>query len=671
MRRKLFLILLVTLALIVAACGGAQPAAQQEAAPAPQQEAAAPAAQEEAAAPAEQAAPAEVAAPSQYQEAPELAAKVAAGELPPIDERLPSEPFVVGPGVLLTTEDLPDWEPGQYGGTLRTAHFRPDWNPDVFVMMNEPLLSAPGIGVQGIRGNVLKDFDVNDDNTEFTFYMREGLKWSDGVPVTTEDVRFVYEDIYLNEQLTPTFPRRFRTGYAPDGDPMTLEVLDDYTFKVKFSEPYGGFLRAITIEGWNGYTELLRPSHYLKQFHIKYTTLDALKPYLEEQNLTDEWWQVFTAKDCLNWHVNQPKCIGFPQLNPWLRVESSEPGLLTFERNPYYFKVDTEGKQLPYIDKLLSVLVEDVEMVNLKILTGDVDFMRESTGLVKIPLYKENEEKGGFRTVILDMHVDSSSLWINQTFDDPVWQQISQDVRFRQAVSLAIDRQEIIDSLYFGFAGLPLKTVGEDLAVRDVDRANALLDEMGLDQRDSDGFRLRPDGQRLTLLLEHGAHAPDLGPAAELVGEHLRDVGIDVQVKQIDPQLWGQRRDANELQASVFWAHDQGWDNNYTSDTIQRAGESWWRYMTTDGEEGVEPPDWVKQAFELDKKRWSVISGSDEYNKLKEEGFAWHRANLPEITLVENVKYPMIVSARMGNVASHGYAIAQNFAGEQLFYREP
>ena len=415
MRRRSILALFLILSLILAACGGGGDAAPaEEAAPAAEEssEEAAPAAEESS----DDDAGSEEMAMDGALEAPVLAEMVAAGELPPLEERLPVEPFVVGPGVLMSEENLPDWEPGQYGGTLRSAHFRPDWNPDIFVMINEPLLSAPDLGVDNIRGNVLRDFEVSDDNTEFTFYMREGMKWSDGHPLTTEDVRFVYEDIYLNENLTPSFPRRFRTGYSASGEPMTLEIIDDYTFKITYPEPYGGFLRNLVIEGWNGYTELIRPSHYLQQFHADYTDIADLQPLLEEMNLTDEWWQLFISKDCLSWDVNEPMCLNTPRLGPWLLVESDEPGLLQFERNPYYHKVDTEGKQLPYIDRLVSVLTEDIEMLNVNIFAGDVDFMRESTGLVKVPLYKENEAAGGFTTVLLDMHVDSSNLFINQTF---------------------------------------------------------------------------------------------------------------------------------------------------------------------------------------------------------------------------------------------------------------
>ena len=517
-----FASLLVILVLLLAACGGA-PAAEAPAAQPPAAEA-----------PAAAAPSGEVA-----KEAPSLAAAVAAGTLPPLEERLPKVPFVVGPGVLLSEENVPDWAPGQYGGTLNTAHSVADWAPDVFVMLNEPLLSAPDLSVQGIRGNVLESFEVSDDNTVFTFKMREGLKWSDGTPVTTEDVRFTWENIYGNDKLFPGgVPARFRTGYDPGGDPMTLEILDDYTFKLTATKPYGGFLRNITIEGWNGYTVLVNPSHVLKKWHPDFTPIEEMAEELAKNNLTDEWWTLFTSqKRCENWHVTADRCIGFPTLNPWISVPSETTGVKVFDRNPYYWKVDTEGKQLPYIDRIVSVQVEDVEMVNQRVLAGDVDFLRESTALVKVPLYKENEERGGFRTVLTDMHVDSSILYLNQTFPDETWRKLAQDIRFRQALSLAIDRDEIIESVYYGFASKPLVSVGEEFSQYDVARANALLDEMGLTERGANGMRM-VDGQPFSILLEHGAHAPDLAPVAELVSEHLKDIGIDVQVKQIDPTLW-------------------------------------------------------------------------------------------------------------------------------------
>jgi peptide/nickel transport system substrate-binding protein len=659
--------------LILSACGQA---AAPTAAPAPAEPTPVPeATAEPTAAPVEEAtaapeAPAaEPAAAGKYTEAPVLAEQVKAGTIPPLEERMPEDPFVVGPGVLLPETDV-DWKPGIYGGILHSAHAVANWSPDIFVMMNEPLLSAPGLGVQNIRGNILKDFKVENDNKEFTFYLRKGLKWSDGQPVTSEDVRFVWEDIYGDEKLYPNgVPARFRTGFAPDGEPGKLEIIDDFTFKVTFAAPYGGFLRAITIEGWNGYTELLRPSHYLKQFHIKYKTLEELKPLLEENKLTDEWWNLFTLKNCNNWDMTNPKCIDYPGLYPWIQKEAGQ-GVMKFVRNPYYYKVDVEGKQLPYIDELVSTQMENVEMVNMKVATGDVDFLRESTALVKVPMYKEAEEKANIEVKMTDMHVDSSGLRLNQTFSDTVWREIAQNVKFRQAVSHAINRQELIDTLYYGFASMPEVTVGPENMAYDVDLANKLLDEIGLDKKDADGFRLRSDGKPLEILIEHAAWAPDIGPAAELAAQYLNAVGIKTSVKQLENNAYNQKQTNNEIQANTQWSHDQGWDSDWTQGDAGRAGQMWEQWRASNGTTGEEPPAWIKKAYELDKARWSSVSGSDEYNALKEEGYAWERENLPYINFVEQVKYPMIAKKNLGNVATAGFAIASNFAGEQLYWTD-
>ena len=150
-------------------------------------------------------------AQKKYNEAPMLAELVRAGKIPPVEERLPKKPFVVGPGVLLPKGDL-DFEIGRYGGTMRLIHHMPDLELSFFIMNNEPLVSCPGITGTNIQGNIVESYKVSPDWKTFTFKLREGLKWSDGVPVTTEDVQFTYEDFLLNEQLTPFFPTYLRSG---------------------------------------------------------------------------------------------------------------------------------------------------------------------------------------------------------------------------------------------------------------------------------------------------------------------------------------------------------------------------------------------------------------------------------------------------------------------------
>ncbi|OQA44001.1 MAG: putative ABC transporter-binding protein precursor [Chloroflexi bacterium ADurb.Bin325] len=548
-----------------------------------------------------------------------------------------------------------------------------NWSPDIFVMLDEPMVQAPKIGDQGIVGSVVKEFKVENDNKDFTFVLRKGLKWSDGEPVTTEDVRFTYENILLNEKISPIFPAKFRNGFKADEEPMTLEIVDDYTFKVHFTKPYGGFLRALAIEGWVGYTDLINPAHYLKQWHPDTNpdllTSDAYKAEAEKISVTDEWWQVFAQKRCQNWDMTNPRCVNYPAMNAFIGVPSGNPSLLAFERNPYYFKVDTEGQQLPYLDRIVSQQVENVEMVNMKVLAGEVDFLRESTALVKIPLYKENEAKAGFQVVLLDMHVDSSGLRLNQTFDDPDWQAAVRDIRFRQAVSLAINRQELIDSVYYGYASFPLQTIGEEFSQYDVAKANQLLDDMGLTEKDADGFRKYPSGKIVEILIENGQQAPDLIPVADLTSQYLRAIGLKVTVKTVDSTLWGERWAANEIQAAPMWSHDVGWAGDITLGNLERAGRLWIVWYNTNGAEGEEPPDWAKEAIQIDTDRWSAVPGTDEYNALVEAGLKWTRDNLPYINFVEGVKYPMIANVKMGNVPQSGYAIGYNFTGPQMFFK--
>ena len=672
MSRKLVFSLIALLAIVLSSCAPAatpaptavpeMPAAEATKAPAAEEPTKAPAAEEPTMAPE---APA-----SQYSEAPMLAELVKAGSLPALDQRLPADVFTVGPGVYLTEEQLPDWQPGVYGGTLRAAHGVANWAPDIFVAMNEPLLMAPKIGVQGIVGNVVKEFKVENNNQDFTFIMRKGLKWSDGQPVTSADVAFTWDDILSNEKINPIFPAWARVGFAADGDPGKMTIIDDYTFKISFSAPYGGFLRQLVIEGWKGYTLLVNPSHYLKAYHINYTAIDKMADDLKRLNLKDEWWQVFTNKWCQNWDMTNPRCVDYPGLYPWVGKASSSPSVLTWERNPYYFKVDTKGQQLPYIDKIVSTQQDNVEMVNMKVMTGEVDFLRESTALVKMPLYKQNEEKAGFKIALMEMHVDSSNIMINQTFNDPNWRKVSQDLRFRQALSLAMNRQEMIDNVYFGYASVSSETVDPAFAAQDLDKANQLLDDMGLTAKDADGFRLYPDGSKMDILLENGQEAPDLALIADLVSANAKKVGIRITIKPIDSTLKGQKSAANEIQMSVMWSHDIGWDNDITSEG--RAGQLYADWIASLGAKGEEPPDWVKKATDINTRRWIAVSGSDEYNKVVAEGFQWVRDNLPYINLVEHVKYPMVVNAKLGNVPPSGapaYAIGANFSIVQMYFK--
>jgi len=605
---------------------------------------------------------------SSARQSPVLQEMVKNGTLPPLEERLPIESQVITQEWNEMPSDEIDLEVGQYGGTLRTVHPSPGWDPDAFIMNNEPLLRSPWLGVDDIRGNILFDYKVSPDKRVFTFYMRKGLKWNDGEPVTTDDVRFAYEDVILDEKLTPRYHQWLKTGSAARGTPMDLEIIDEYTFRISFDDAYGRFDVQVALTSWRGYTDLLKPKHYLRQFHADYTELADLEPMIQEAGLSKgEWWTFFHQKDITNWELTRQNAIDFPALYPWKMVESTEVAT-TLERNPYYFKVDIEGQQLPYIDTYWMQLVADVEMSTMKILAGEVDFLREDTALNKLPLYKENEDKAGIRVVLLKQHVDPTCIYLNHNYDDPNWQLLVGDARFRRALAMSINYEEIIDAVYSGFGEPPFMTPG----TYDPEGAAKILDELGMTQRDADGYRLAPDGSPFVINFEVAMHAPDIVPVTEMVVEYFSDVGIKTTMKVIEGGLLGQRQAANQLHAMVIWDVEPMWRTGGWTD--YKPGNGWcplWaQWYNTEGQEGEEPPDWVKRIIEISEEMMKVSPATPEDIALFDELYQIIWDQVPWIPITQRSLYPVVVSKKIGNMPHSGFGIAANLAGEQFFFRE-
>ncbi len=602
-----------------------------------------------------------------YNEAPSLAELVKQNKLPSVEQRLPKEPFVVGSGVLIDKQDLLNWEIGRYGGELRMFFMGTSGGGDFFILLNEPLISAPGISTKDIRGNIVKDVKISNNARVFTFRMREGLKWSDGHPVTSEDVRFAYEDVLLNEKLTPIFPTKYKSQGNPQGEPMKLEILDEYTFRISFRDRYGGFLTQLAIEGWSTYSDLLRPAHYLKQFHIKYTSLEKLEPLIKKEGFgAGEWWNLFNKKDCSVGEQEGLNAIGFPTLTPWIISPSSTSDVLIFERNPYYFKVDTAGNQLPYIDRIVGYRVQDLQVGLLKIMAGEIDFSHHPLALRDLPLLKQHEGSGGYKVYLYDYHNGPSTPYLTFTYKDPVWRKVVWDVRFRKALSLAINRKEIIDKLYFGLVE-PIKTIPSEY---NPEEANRLLDQVGL-KRGSDGWRLGPDGKRFTINFETiGTWEPDMIPSNELVAEYWKKIGIYTTVKQIDPTLWQQKaREAGEIQASMYWGTPRNMcvRLDYYMDW---ATLFWDRWLSTGGKSGEEPPQWYKTLRKLVAAKTAAIPDSPEYKQIEKQILDLEAKYILAPIIGERIKKPVVVSAKLGNIPQSGYSVAVNYSVEQFFFKK-
>ena len=577
-----------------------------------------------------------------YNEAPMLAEMVAAGDLPSVCERLPDNPLVAGSGVYLP-ESLVMPEIGSYGGELIMT-----WQNNV--VMKETLFNILNRDDNTLSPNIVEAFSYNDEFSEFTFTLRTGHKWSDGAPMSTADVRFAYEDVMLNEMLRPSVPTLFKTGNVPDGAPATLEIVDDATFKFIFDGPYPGFPASLVSLG-TGYLNFIKPMHFLAQYHADYGDADEIAAMLAERELTD-WFELFNQMDVSGWSENSLSAIGFPQLGPWVRVEGPEEEVVT-RRNPYYFAVDAAGNQLPYMDGRNAVINQwaNMEAAELMVFAGDVDYFWNA-GLANLPLYIENEENGGYDTYIYPNR-DSRMFHLNLTLADDTWREVTGDKRFRQAVQLGIDSGELINSLYFGQASLPTIAPPD----YDVDAANALLDDMGMTERDADGYRMSPSGSPFEIILEVGAGGGEYSDPAPFIVDYLGDIGIRADFRGIDGALIGERRRSNEMQAGINWNTAPLFAAHTYPDYIPNEvwAPLWSAWYSSDGEMGEEPPEWIKELYAIHEELISYPPGSDGFVAATATRNAWLYDNVPFFTYVENPGLVHMWSTCMGNLPDGPY----------------
>lgn len=598
------------------------------------------------------------AAASGYQEAPVLADRVAAGELPPVEERLPDNPFV------MTT--LSDPAEAQYGGTLRIIHTDPVYFNDASILNLEYIMVPSGHDgsldfTAPMVPGLIEHIESDDEAKVFTFHMREGMKWSDGHPLTTEDVAFTYHDILKNTALTPVFPANLRIN----GEPFELDVIDDYTFTVTFADTYGGFIDHLASR-MVGYSFLFTPKHYLKQYHADYTSLEELKPLLDEEELdADEWWNLFNAV--------RDRAVDIPTLSPWVMVQRGAD-VVVWERNPYYHRVDEAGNQLPYIDRLQSTLVADADMFPIKIVSGDVDFVLSNILLSQMGFYVENQERGGYRLEFYQSDIYNGEIFLNLSHPDPVWNEVVNDVRFRQALNMAIDRDEIIDSIHYSFAAKSERSP----QLYDPDEAARLLDEMGLDERDSDGWRLGPDGERFVIPFEIPSLMGWEPPMTELLVEYWEDLGIRTTMTTISATLWFTRGQANELKATAHWNAstnaleiDRPYAREMMPDFIRSWGAGYREWYDSGGAQGEEPPQMLQDYFALYDQVTRAPTVEERTAALQEmlriihDEILWISISWPQ--------RPSVFSAQLRNTptAEDAYdAFTQFYLGMQFYFAD-
>jgi peptide/nickel transport system substrate-binding protein len=499
--------------------------------------------------------------PAKLGEAPMLAELVKAGKLPPVEQRIPDEPMVVKPLA----------EIGTYGGTWRRAFTGPGDNENGNRINSSDKMIFWNFNGTKLMPSVAQRWETGDGGRTLTLFFRKGHKWSDGAPFGADDVIFWYEDLYGNKELVPTGTAEL----SINGKPGKIEKVDDLTVRFVFPDPYPGFIDILTGASFvgtsqsNGAGTQLRgpiaPKHYLSKFLPKYVGQEKVDQIAKDAGFDS--WKTYFISFAADWRRNPE----LPIIGPWKVVTPINTPNWTMERNPYYYAVDTEGNQLPYIDKIQMTLAENLEVLNLRAIAGEYDWQERHTGLDKLPVFLENQEKGNY-TVRLDPAANGAdATWqTNQTYEaDPEIGDLLRNRDFRHALSLGIDRDQLNETFWLGIGTPGSPAPAEDSlyspgpewrkkwAVLDVEQANALLDGLGLTQKDSEGFRLRKDGKgrlRVEVVATAGQFI-SFTRIGEMIAQHLKRIGIQIDVLEQERTLMERRRDGNELQ-TVLWAND-------------------------------------------------------------------------------------------------------------------
>ncbi|MGH2458499.1 MAG: ABC transporter substrate-binding protein, partial [Chloroflexota bacterium] len=536
-----------------------------------------------------------------YNEAPMLADLVKAGKLPPVEQRLPD------PADVMVVKPLN--EVGQYGGIWNRAFTGPADFHAFDRCTYEAMLEWPADLKNPVQPGIAKSWEFSPDNLTLTLHLRKGMKWSDGQPFGADDIVFWWNDIELDKNLTPAPHAEYQVG----GKPMQVEKVDDNTINLHYSAPNGLALRMLAFHGgqWPTVFEkfgFYAPMHYLKQFHPKYNSGADYK--------------TFAAKaDDLN--------PDRPSLWPWRITQwSPNENKLIAERNPYYWKVDTQGNQYPYIDEIYMHLVANSEVINLMAANGQLDFQFRGIDIAKYSVFSDNAQKGNFHLLKWPA-ADGSEIafFPNQTIGDKDLQTAFRDLRFRQALSLGINRDQVNQVSYLGLATPRAATVlpqspyfsegiDQASAAYDPKKANDLLDQMGL-KKGADGTRTFASGKPVEFLVETSTTTGSGLDGIQLVVKDWQALGLKVDLKTMDRSLYWPRATGNQVQMAV-WGIDRGLepmvDPIYQIPFDNRSffAPQWGVWYNTAGAQGEKPEGDAAKVQDLYNQFKATVDGSKQ-----------------------------------------------------------
>ena len=560
--------------------------------------------------------------------------------LPPLRERLPTDPIVVQPIA----------ENGKHGGKARITNW------DLWQFFQWESAFTISADMRTFFPNLAEWYELSEDGLSLTIKLREGVRWSDGEPLKSQDFAFTFNDLWNNDEYQP---EQYK---IVEGSKVV--VVDDLLFRYEFPTPRPLFVNFVAQYG----DFMVDPSHYVKQFHPDYNDKDAID-------------QLVRDYEALNWtqlvgdirREGSDDSVEFPTLRAFKLVERS-PMNRRYIRNPYYPKVDPVGQQLPYIDELNTEQVDNWEILAAMASTGQVDFAAFALRTQDIPLLKLGERNGMIKVHIWQrLHASDVAIQPNYNYEDKRLSDLYWDIRFRAALSHAINREEVNEIIYFG-RGFPRQvTVHPSSSFYEKewelnyleykpDYSRQLLDEIGVVDRDGDGYREFPDGSRMTITLEFYDFETPKGITMELVQEYWRQIGIDLRLKLVDGNLQRERAVGGEMQMTLWhadrvtdilfplfpdwWvARSISWDRGMWND--------WSRWYMKEGEAGSEPPPVMRKLQDQVDAMW-VTMDEAERHRIGQQILKTGAEQLWVIGTVGLAPHPVVVASRLKGVPEKG-----------------
>jgi peptide/nickel transport system substrate-binding protein len=580
-----------------------------------------------------------------------FADRILAGSLDPIDKRLPRHPRVINLGAM-------GRKPGVYGGTVRSIIGSAK---DIRLMTINGYARLVGYDEKlALQPDILESFESIEDRV-FTFNIREGHRWSDGSFLTSEDFRYTWEDVYMDKDLKRGgLPRELLV----DGEGPAFEVLDAYTVRYTWKSPNPDFLPRIAAPQP---LVMVMPAAYMKQFHKRYQDEFRLSSLMKE----------YKAKKWVDLHIKmsrsyRPENPDLPTLDPWRNTTAPPAEQFVFERNPFFHRVDENGLQLPYVDRvLLNVSANDI--IAAKTGAGEADLQFRGVDFTDYAFLKDAEKRYPVNVSLWKRTTGSQvALLPNLNTADPGWQALMRDVRFRRALSLAIDRSEINKVVFYGLAAESADTILPESplfkpefktawATFDPSAANALLDEIGLTARDDDGLRLLPDGRSLQIVVETAGESTLETDVLELITDHWREIGVSLFIKTSQREVFRSRAISGTIMMSVWTGLDNGVptaDMNPgqlapTSDE-QLQWPLWGSYYLSNGMEGKAPEMPEAQKLVDLLGQWRHASATDERRRIWDEMLTIYTDQVFSIGIVNAALQPMMRSSRLQNMPEKG-----------------